>query len=38
MLKAALHIFGGAFDTFTAPRTANKKPAEVVVECELPGL
>ena len=38
ILKATLRIFGVGFDTFSDPRPRNKKTAEVMVECELPGL
>ena len=37
ILKAAVRIFGVGFDTYWDPRPRNKKTAEVIVECELPG-
>ena len=38
ILKAALRIFRVGFDTFSDPRPQNKQSAEVMVECDLPGL
>lgn len=37
ILKAALRIFRVGFDTFSDPRPRNKKTAEVMEECDLPG-
>ena len=38
ILKAALRIFRVGFDTFSDPRPRNKKTAEVMEECVLPGI
>ena len=37
ILKAAVRIFGGTFGAYSDPRPQEKKTAEVMVECELPG-
>ena len=37
ILEDAVRIFGGTFGTFCDPRLGSDTPAEVMVECELPG-